>query len=243
MIRVGWVGLDQEGRWIDPFFMVNRWLLLGETSRGIRSPVSCLELKIEHLAPDEVERPESFPTFSIVARCSLHVFRICSLYPHILHCSVEYTLSDRPHTACPWPRCPEPMRPRWIIRFCMLWGIWERGLSRVLANFPEWALEFWSCEQSPISYGLSAIINHPPCCFIIETRPFLSDDNAPSSGSLLLSEIHQYEPPLGNWQVTFLVHPASSSPSRKGRRTTNFTRRRPHSADYPYLDIISWNCT
>lgn len=83
-------------------------------------------VEIVHMAPDEVERPNSFPTFSIVARCSLHVFCICSLYPHLLYCGVGYTLSDRPHTTCPLPHCPEPMRPRLIIRFCML-GVYENN--------------------------------------------------------------------------------------------------------------------
>lgn len=183
--------------------------------------MSCLEFKIEHLAP-----------FSILTRCSLHVFCICSLYSPSL-----FTLYD---IRCQISLIPH-VRGLIVQSQCVrvgsfsfaCFGVYEnKGHLEYWAYFPEWALEFWSCESSPISYWLSAIINHPPQCFSIETRPFLSDDIAPSDGSLPLSETHQYGPPLGHWQIAFLVHPASSSSFRKDRRTTNFTRRRPHSADY-----------
>lgn len=116
--RVGWFGTPRaRGPLERPFFGGgNRWLLLDETSRGIRSSMSCLEFKIEHLAP--------FSYLLAAAPCISPTFYI-----------VRYTLSDRPHTTCPWPHCPEPMRPRWIIQFWMLWGISEQGPSRILVIF------------------------------------------------------------------------------------------------------------
>lgn len=138
MIRVGKVGLRRRRvrePLQRPFFMENKWLLLNETI-----PMSCLELKIEYLALDEVERPNSFPTFSIVARCNLHVICICSLYPQLLHCSVGYTLSDRPHTNMSVASLSRAHASSFNHSVLHAWGIGEQGPSRILAYFPEWAL-------------------------------------------------------------------------------------------------------